>query len=132
MPRRSIETVARASALELATAVLVVRTNFREHTLTVYTCFQHQVTGLGQEGVNLFDDCDYPRYVLDEVGHHFQQFGRLITVGVQQADVLSGHNTHVVMERVGGIEEQGYEPYRGEYDCDLASHYAALVQTGAH
>ena len=66
------------------------------------------------------------------MGQHLQQFGCFTAVGQQQADVLGGHNPQIAMECVGGIEEQGHQPDRGEGGRDLAGHDAALAHTRNH
>ena len=44
------------------------------------------------------------------MGEHLNQLAGLATVGEKQADVLSGHNTQIAMQRVGGIQKEGHEP----------------------
>ena len=65
-------------------------------------------------------------------GRTSRKLGGFTSVGEQQADVFRCHHSEVVVQGIGGVEEQRHQPDGGEGGSDLAGHDPALAHTGDH
>ena len=99
--------------------------------LPIHTRLQHHIAAEGQGRVGTTDDGD-PSGALRFRCGSTSQFRGFAAVGEQQANVLRGNHTEIAMQGIGGVEEQGHQPDRGEGGGDLAGDDAAFADSADH